>query len=91
MIVKSSSGHSTEGEFARDMQKHVHDLMRPSGPIFWADMLTTTAVGYAGLICYLTASALWMQVAGFLVAGFALYRALMFTHELTHPARPPSS
>ena len=84
-IEPSSPRHSPEAAFARQTQKLVRDLMRPNAVIFWADMLVTSMIGYAALAIYMTAPA-WslVQMIAYLVAGFALYRALMFTHELAH-------
>ncbi len=60
------------------------DISTARGSIFWPDMLISAAVGYAGI-----AGAILLQspLPAFLsgaVAVLALYRALLFIHELTH-------
>ena len=63
----------------------VSDLHAPNGRIFWSDLLASAAIGWAAFAVAL-AAAPWtplMFVAG-AISGFALYRGLCFTHELTH-------
>lgn len=66
---------------ARDLTK---DLEQARAAIYWPDMVGSALVGYAALAgAILTAS----PVVGGLcavVAVLALYRALLFIHELTH-------
>ncbi|MDV3457242.1 fatty acid desaturase [Sphingomonas sp. HF-S4] len=60
------------------------DLHKPSKAIFWADMLGSAALGYAALAATILAPSLgWAMLAG-LVAVLALYRALLFIHEISH-------
>ncbi|AQR75748.1 fatty acid desaturase [Sphingomonas sp. LM7] len=60
------------------------DLHKPNKAIFWADMLGSAALGYAALAATILAPSLgWALVAG-LVAVLALYRALLFIHEISH-------
>lgn len=66
---------------ARDLTK---DLEQARAAIYWPDMLGSALLGYAALAgAILVASPL---VAGLcaVVAVLALYRALLFIHELTH-------
>ena len=55
---------------------------RPS--IYWPDMLVSAGVGYAGLAAAILLDSPWAAVAAGLVSALALYRALLFIHELTH-------
>ncbi len=55
---------------------------RPS--IYWPDMLLSALLGYAALAGAILASNGLVALAGGLVAALALYRALLFIHELTH-------
>jgi len=55
---------------------------RPS--IYWPDMLGSAAIGYAALAGAILLESAWLAVACGLVAVLALYRALLFIHELTH-------
>ena len=63
----------------------VSDLHAPKPLIFWSDLLASATIGWAAFAVALV-SAPWsplMLVAG-AISGFALYRGLCFTHELTH-------
>jgi fatty acid desaturase len=59
------------------------DLNVPRTAIYWADMLGSALLGYAGLLTAMLASG-WLAIAAGLVAVLALYRAGSFIHELTH-------
>ncbi len=59
------------------------DLNVPRPTIYWADMLGSALLGYAGLFAAMASSG-WMAVIAGLVAVLALYRAGSFIHELTH-------
>ncbi|MFW5634675.1 MAG: fatty acid desaturase family protein [Erythrobacter sp.] len=70
------------------MLRAARDLTRGLGEakpaIYWPDMLASALVGYGGIaLAILTDSVAVAAIAG-LVASLALYRALMFIHELTH-------
>jgi fatty acid desaturase len=65
----------------RDLTK---DLGEARASIYWPDMLISAGVGYAGIAVAILSDNLALQVAAGLVASLALYRALMFIHELTH-------
>lgn len=66
---------------ARDLTK---DLGEASGRIYWTDMLISTGIGYAGIVTAVLTDNVWFAIAAGLVAALALYRSLMFIHELTH-------
>jgi len=66
---------------ARDLTK---DLGEAKGRIYWPDMLISTTVGYAGIAGAILADSVPLAIALGLVAALALYRSLMFIHELTH-------
>ena len=60
------------------------DLNAPSARIYWADMLGSALLGYAGLFSAMVLrSTPWALLAA-VVAVLALYRAGSFIHELTH-------
>jgi fatty acid desaturase len=59
------------------------DLNVPRSTIYWADMLGSALLGYAGLLTAMLATG-WLAIAAGLVAVLALYRAGSFIHELTH-------
>lgn len=66
---------------ARDLTKGLGEA-KPG--IYWSDMLLSAGVGYAGIATAIFTGSLALQIAAGLVAALALYRALMFIHELTH-------
>lgn len=66
---------------ARDLTK---DLGEARGSIYWTDMLVSTAVGYGGIALAILTTNLAVAIAAGIVASLALYRSLMFIHELTH-------
>ena len=56
------------------------DLNVPDGRIYWADLIGSAALGYAGLFAAMfVGSTAWALVAG-AVAILALYRAGSFIH-----------
>jgi len=63
-------------ELTRDIS-----VARPD--IYWPDMLVSAAAGYAGIAGAIALDG-WAAWASGVVAVFALYRALLFIHELTH-------
>jgi fatty acid desaturase len=60
------------------------DLMTARPAIFWPDMLLSALLGYAGLAGAIMLPNPWAALASGLFASLALYRALLFIHELTH-------
>jgi fatty acid desaturase len=72
----------------KDMLRAARDLTKGLGEarpgIYWSDMLISAGLGYGGIAVAILADSLAVQVAAGLVAALALYRALMFIHELTH-------
>ncbi len=66
---------------ARDLTK---DLGNARARIYWPDMIVSAALGYGGIATAILADSVVVAVIAGLVASLALYRALMFIHELTH-------
>ena len=60
------------------------DISQARGAIYWPDMIGSAVLGYAALAGAILAGNAWLAVACGLVAILALYRALLFIHELTH-------
>ncbi len=69
---------------ARDLTK---DLIEPRPDLYWADMLGSALVGYAALAGAILASSGVLALASAAVAVLALYRALLFIHEISHIRR----
>ncbi len=84
--------HSTEtlpqdraGFSFRQAREILHDLFEHRPAIYWADLMVTLVVGYGGAAIYLKAAPFSaLQIVAFLAAGFALFRAGSFVHEITH-------
>lgn len=66
---------------ARDLTK---DLYVARGAIYWSDMLLSAGIGYACIAGAILTGNVGLAVVFGLVGALALYRALMFNHELTH-------
>ncbi|MCA9154901.1 MAG: fatty acid desaturase [Planctomycetales bacterium] len=67
---------------ARDI---IRDLFEHRAWIYWTDMVVTLAVGYTAAAIYLTAELFSpLQIVCYFVAGFALFRAGSFIHEIVH-------
>ena len=66
---------------ARDLTK---DLAEARPGIYWPDMLISAGIGYAGIAGAILAGNAAIAVLCGLIGALALYRALMFIHELTH-------
>jgi len=60
------------------------DLNAPSARIYWADMLGSALLGYAGLFSAMALRSTPLALLSAVVAVLALYRAGSFIHELTH-------
>ena len=60
------------------------DLAAARPAIYWPDMLGSALLGYAGLAGAILLNNPWAALACAAVSALALYRALLFIHELTH-------
>jgi fatty acid desaturase len=58
---------------------------RPVPAVYWLDFLASAAVGWTTLVLAVVTNG-WHRAALLLVAIFALYRAALFIHEITHRA-----
>jgi fatty acid desaturase len=66
----------------------VSDLHTPRRGVFWADLLSSAAIGWGGFALALGARPFSpLMLAASVVAALALYRGLCFTHEITHLRR----
>lgn len=60
------------------------DIAEARPGIYWPDMLGSAVIGYAALAGAILLHQTWAMLACGLAAVLALYRALLFIHELTH-------
>lgn len=72
----------------REAKVIVQDLFVPNPLIYWMDFLFHVTLGWTAFVLALSIPtfSLW-QVAFYLIATLALYRAVIFTHELAHLKR----
>lgn len=72
----------------KDMLRAARDLTKglgvAKGAIYWPDMLGSVAVGYGAMAGAILVENVTLAVLLGIVSALALYRALMFIHELTH-------
>jgi fatty acid desaturase len=71
-------------EMLRAAVELTRDLSAARDAIYWTDLLISAAVGYAALAGAILLHNPVLAVTSGLVASLALYRALLFIHELTH-------
>ncbi len=60
------------------------DIAEARPGIYWPDMLASALLGYAALAGAILLDSVWAAMACGLLAALALYRALLFIHELSH-------
>jgi fatty acid desaturase len=71
--------------FIREANAAVRDLTRPRPAIYWTDFLLTLLVTYAAFAVFIAGRfPAIVQIAAFVVSGLAMFRAVVFTHELVH-------
>lgn len=69
---------------ARDLTK---DIVEPRAGLYWADMLISALIGYAALAAAILAPDGPTTAAAAAISVLALYRALLFIHEISHIRR----
>lgn len=57
---------------------------QPDPRIYWTDLLVSAAIGWTAFAAGVVARPLAARAALLIVASFALYRAALFIHEITH-------
>jgi fatty acid desaturase len=71
-------------EMLRAAVELTRDLQAARDGIYWTDLLVSAAIGYGALAATILLANPVLAVLSGLVASLALYRALLFIHELTH-------
>ena len=71
-------------EMLRAAVELTRDLAEARPEIYWPDMLLSALIGYAALAGAILLTTPWQAVTCAVIAVLALYRALLFIHELTH-------
>jgi fatty acid desaturase len=68
-----------------EVRELVKDLFAPKAWIYWTDLLVSLTLGWGSFYFAAISPFLsWKQIGLILIATFALYRAMIFIHELTH-------
>ena len=71
-------------EMLRAAVELTRDLQAARADIYWVDLLVSAGIGYGALAAAILVKGTLPAVLFGLVAALALYRALLFIHELTH-------
>ena len=82
--TQSPAGVADDMAMLRAATALTRDIGDARAAIYWPDMLLSAATGYAALFGAIEFANPWLAAASGLVAALALYRALLFIHELTH-------
>lgn len=64
--------------------EQTRDLVAARGAVYWPDMVGSALLGYVCLAAAILLTPLWAKVVAGVLSALALYRALLFIHELTH-------
>ena len=79
-----NSVQSTEHDLARTAYRLTADLAKPNAAIYWTDLLLSAAVGYGAFAVWYIYGMTLIGIAAALMSVLALYRCILFIHELTH-------
>lgn len=82
--VRADFQTEDDKEMLRAARELTKDLGVAKSGIYWPDTLISAGIGYAGGAVAILSGNLFVSVVAGLIAALALYRALMFIHELTH-------
>ncbi len=78
------AGHPDDRAMLRAAVELSRDLGTARAGVYWPDMLMSATFGYAGLAGAVLLANPWTAAGAGVVAVLALYRALLFIHELSH-------
>ena len=81
---QDASAIPDDAELLRFAVEASRDISAARPGIYWPDMLASALIGYAALAGAILIRQPLLAVASGIVAALALYRALLFIHELTH-------
>ncbi len=83
--VKSGAHPEAENFPLKEARRLVRDLWKPDARIYWTDFSISTIIGWAAVAtAVLTPIASIAQVIAIIIATLALYRSVIFIHELAH-------
>jgi len=76
---------STENPLSiASLRRDHRDAFEPKPWLYWCDLMASAGVGWSAFFVGLMADSMLVAMAAGLVALLALYRAVLFIHELTH-------
>ncbi len=81
-----SGAHPEAADFPlKEARRLVRDLWKPNARIYWVDFSLSTGIGWGAVaVAVLAPFASVVQFTALLIATLALYRAVIFIHELAH-------
>jgi fatty acid desaturase len=81
-----SGAHPEAADFPlREARKLVRDLWKPNARIYWTDYTISATLGWGAVAVATLAPAFSLvQIVALVIATLALYRAVIFIHELAH-------
>jgi len=83
-LPRVSAAIPDDKEMLRTAVELTRDIAEAKPGIYWPDMLLSAAVGYGALAGAILAQSMLVAILCGVVSALALYRALLFIHELTH-------
>lgn len=83
-LPRGLAGTPDDKEMLRAAVELTRDIAVARPEIYWPDMLASAALGYGALAGAILSANPFIATLWGVVAALALYRALLFIHELTH-------
>lgn len=81
----SAESPTVEAVPMKEAREICRDLFAPNAALYWADAMGSAALGWTAFAVALqTPPWSWAHSLAAIVSVFALYRAILFIHELTH-------
>lgn len=69
---------------SNNLKPILRDLFNPNPFIYWIDFFISISIGWTAFYFLVTTDLLWLKAVTFIISVLALYRSLIFTHELSH-------
>ncbi len=83
-VARNIKAIADDAAMLRAAVELTRDISAARADIYWPDMLVSALVGYSALAGAILLDNTGLAVVSGIVAALALYRALLFIHELTH-------
>lgn len=84
--LTKTGAHPEADDFPlKEARRLVRDLWQPNALLYWTDFGLSCGIGWSALVvAVVTPVASFVQLIALVVATLALYRAIIFIHELAH-------